>query len=440
MRWRTFLPHFAGALWRGRRLRGEALRDFQDRRARAIVRFAVARAPFYRQHFAGQSLHDWPTLPTTDKAWMMANFDGFNTLGIRGTEAMAVALRAEATRDFVPTLHGVTVGISSGTSGHRGLFLVSPDEQAAWAGFLLARLLPSFRLRGFSLAFFLRSNSNLYESLGGRWLRFRYHDVMTPLETSIATLNRDRPDIVVAPPALLVLLAEALQAGTLRIRPERLISVADVLEPQDRDYLAGAFACPVQQIYQCTEGLLALSCPHGSLHLQEDLVAVQLEPLGEERYTPIVTDLWRRTQPIIRYRLNDVVRVDSRPCPCGSGFRVLAQVEGRCDDIVYFHARDGALRRFFPDTVRRMILLASLHILDYRAEQTRPGQLRVHLQASAEVDFSEVVAGVRESVARTLAEYDCQPCDLAIESGVPTLAAGEKRRRVRRVGDGCEFS
>jgi phenylacetate-coenzyme A ligase PaaK-like adenylate-forming protein len=106
---------------------------------------------------------------------------------------------------------------------------------------------------------------------------------------------------------LLGALADELAQSRLRIHPQRLISVAETLEPQDRERLQGAFQAPVHEIYQCTEGLLAISCAHGSLHIQEDLVALQFEPLddqgarlGAERVTPIVTDLWRRTQPIIR--------------------------------------------------------------------------------------------------------------------------------------------
>ena len=126
-----------------RHLRGDALCRFQDRCARAAAAYAAARAPFYRAHFAGHDLAAWRTLPTVDKARMMANFDTFNTCGMTLAEALDAALRAERCRDFSPQVRGLTVGLSSGTSGHRGLFLVSRAEQAAWAGTILARALPA---------------------------------------------------------------------------------------------------------------------------------------------------------------------------------------------------------------------------------------------------------------------------------------------------------
>lgn len=417
----TFLRSYLGARWRFRHLRGEALVRFQNERAEAVVAYARRHAPFYRGHQG-----DWRSLPVIDKAAMMASFDTFNTRGVRRDDAMAVALRAETDRNFSPTLGGLTVGLSSGTSGHRGLFLVDRDEQLRWAGTILARALPRLR-RGLRLAFFLRSNSNLYQTLG-RWIDFRYYDLMAPLGESIAALNAQQPHIVVGPPSLLAMLADARE---LRIHPERLISVAEVLEPQDEARLRERFGAEVHQVYQCTEGLLALSCARGSLHVQEDVVALQFEPAGEGRVTPIVTDLWRRTQPIIRYRLNDVLTLADTPCPCGSAFRVIERIEGRCDDVCHFIQHDGSLRPFFSDALRRMVLLSDERIVDYQLVQHHPGELRVRLQVRSE--FATVAAQLRATVEREIAHYGCQPPALNIEEGLEPIRAGEKRRRVKRM-------
>jgi len=420
----AFVESYVAARWRFRHLRGAALVRYQDERARRIVDYAMRHSGFYRAHFAGGG--DWRALPTIDKRAMMENFDTFNTRGISLDDAMAVALRAENDRNFAPTIGGVTVGLSSGTSGHRGLFLVDAREQMIWAATILARALPSLaRVR---LAFFLRSNSNLYQSLGRR-IEFRYFDLMTPVDVVVEALNDYQPDIIAAPPSLLAMLAAA---PALRIRPQRLVSVAEVLEPQDEEWLRAAFGVPVHQVYQCTEGLLAVSCERGSLHVQEDIVALQFEDLDSEgRVTPIVTDLRRRTQPIIRYRLNDAVVLSRDACACGSAFRVLARVEGRCDDVCTFTQRDGTPRAFFPDTLRRIILLADPRIDDYEIVQERPDHLRIHLATRA--DFADVSNALRNVVASTFDQYGCTMPDLQITEGLVKGRAGEKRRRVRRV-------
>ncbi len=432
----TFAAGYAAAHWRWRVLDPAALQAFQDGRARQIVAYAAAHSPFYRNHWQGHDLEHWRSLPTVDKAAMMANFGAFNTCGITSAAAMSVALAAEQSRDFTPTIDGLTVGLSSGTSGHRGLFLVSPAEQAMWAGVILARALHTLRAGRTRVAFFLRSHSNLYQQVNGALLQLRYFDLMAPLAGSIAALNRYQPHIVVGPPSLLGFLADAHESGTMHIHPQRLISVAEVLEPQDEARLAAVFQAPVHQVYQCTEGLIAVSCARGSLHIQEDIVALQCEPLDGERVTPIVTDLWRRTQPIIRYRLNDVLQLGG-PCSCGSSFRTIARIEGRRDDVCYFLARDNAVhdrrRPFFPDTIRRMILLAGEGIADYQAVQEHDGQLLVHLVLTPSADRQQVVEAVRASVCATVDHYGCRPPEVDVDTCLPPLPPGRKRRRVQRL-------
>jgi putative adenylate-forming enzyme len=425
----VLLRSYFGARRRFRRLRGQALEAYQDRKAQQIVEYARRHSRFFREYLDGWKPTQWREMPTVDKSLMMARFDDYNTAGITRDMAMDIALRAERERDFSPTVGGLTVGISSGTSGHRGLFLVGPEEQAAWAGHLLARIEPRFQVGGYRVAFFLRSNSNLYQSLRSRWVDFRYFDLTVPVGEAVATLNAQKPHLLAGPPSLLSMLAESAQRGDLRIRPERLFSFAEVLDPEDRTRIAEAFDCRVDQAYQCTEGLMALSCPRGSLHVQEDLVAVQTEPLGGGRFTPIVTDLRRRVQPIIRYRLNDVLVFDPNPCPCGSAFRVIARIEGRRDDLCRFPTWDGSCI-VFPDTLRRAILLAGTGIREFLAVQERPGALRVHLDTESDASYPEIAARVEESLRRELAAVGCRIEQLDLHPGVPVVVPGTKRRRI----------
>ncbi|HEX7734122.1 MAG TPA: F390 synthetase-related protein [Ktedonobacteraceae bacterium] len=465
----SIAAHFVRARWRWQHLRGADLERYQEQRARLVMEYAREHAPFYRSHWFGHDLRDWRALPVVDKRLMMASFDTFNTRGIRREQAMEIALRAERERDFRPQLAGLTIGLSSGTSGHRGLFLVSPREQAAWAGTILARALHTLPRGTLRVAFFLRSNSNLYEQVGSTVIRFRYFDLMLPLAEAVVALNDFQPHLIVGPPSLLGFLAREHQSGELRVRPQRLISVAEVLEQQEQRRIEAAFQAPVHQIYQCTEGLLAVSCSRGSLHIQEDAVALQFEPLSagkqaeqqaaasalagaasaftqkqnerpeqkqDERVMPIVTDLWRTTQPIIRYRLNDVLQLAAQPCVCGSAFRVIRAIEGRCDDVCYFSSRAGGTRLFYPDTIRRMILLASQEIADYQVMQRQSGHLTVALTVAPGASFASVSASVLSSIQATIASYDCQPALVEIAEGIPSLVPGVKRRRVQRVDQG----
>lgn len=75
---------------------------------------------------------------------------------------------------------------------------------------------------------------------------------------------------------------------------------------------------PLEQIYMATEGLLAVTCRDGTLHLCEDSVKFEFEPVGEGLVSPLVTAFRRQAQIMARYRLNDLLRLSTSPCRCGS--------------------------------------------------------------------------------------------------------------------------
>ena len=376
------------------RFRGrDALERWQDRRVRRHLRRVLPASPYYRERFGGAA--DWRDAPTTDKAAMMAEFDRLNTVGVGREEALGVALEAESSRDFAPMVGRITVGLSSGTSGSRGVFLASPAERARWAGTILAKALPSSLLIGprHRIAFFLRANSNLYDTVRSRRVRFEFFDLMAPLEDHLARLDALAPTVLVAPPSMLRMLSEARNAGALAATPGKVISVAEVLDPLDAVHIARAFGGPIHQIYQATEGLLGTTCAHGTLHLAEDGLVIQREYLDPDhtRFTPVITDFRRVSQPILRYRLDDVLVLRPEPCPCGSVMTALDCVEGRADDLFYLPpAAGGPLRPVFPDFVRRAIIAASDGILAYGVRQVAADGIELFLRVRPGGEPSEI--------------------------------------------------
>jgi phenylacetate-CoA ligase len=174
----------------------------------------------------------------------------------------------------------------------------------------------------------------------------------------------------------------------------------------------------------------------GVLHVLEDGVALQYEPVEERdptRVSPIVTDLWRTTQPIIRYRLNDILVLNREPCACACRFRRIERIEGRKDDIFHFHQEDGAVRLIFPDVIRRAVLLASDDIVDYEVVQDRVGSVRIHFVHRQKASYDAVAESLRRSVEQTLREYACTATSIEIEGRLPSRSRSEKRRRIRRM-------
>lgn len=417
------------AYWRTRRLRFATRARLEQHQARELARFLPALCLTSR-HFApfkGLPLTRWPQM---DKALMMANFDAMNTAGLQLKHVMQVALDAERSRDFTPTIGGISVGLSSGTSGRRGVFAVSAKEKAQWAGVMLAKALPQGLLAGERVALFLRANSNLYTAVRNRWLTFSFFDLFQPFDQHLQALAACQPTIIVAPAQVLRQLALAVLSGRLAIAPKRVISVAEVLEPQDRILIEQAFGQP-HEIYQATEGFLASTCEQGVLHLNEEYLHVEPEWLddAQRRFVPVITDFTRTTQPVVRYRLNDVLLARAQPCTCGRVTRALDGIEGRCDDLLMLPGRSGQALPVFADLLSRALAQALPPEADYRLVQNGPAALRLHAELAP-----PALEALRAHLARVLADLgvDEQALRWELESTVPPFDPTAKRRRIIR--------
>lgn len=356
----------------------------------------------------------------------MANFDAINTVNIKLEEALAVAIKSEENRDFSPTIKGITVGLSSGTSGNRGVFLASEKERAYWVALVLDRVLEfSFKKR--SIAFFLRANSNLYNSVKSKLLAFHFFDLLDSLDVHIERLNTLQPDILVAQPSMLLELANEIEANRLAIKPKKVISVAEVLTPEDKTYLSNVFKQTIHQVYQCTEGFFASSCEHGTLHFNEDFLIIEKKYVDEEqsRFHPIITDLKRRSQPIIRYELNDIIQ-EKTNCPCGSKLMAIEAIEGRSDDILIFRNTENQEVKIFPDFFRRAIILADNAINDYALIQTDSNKLLLYTKSQHKNSFQLAC----EAIQDLLKKSDIFEVEISQTNHNHTLK-GQKLRRIK---------
>jgi len=401
------LQHYLQAKRRMRFSRSQ-LERFQSHHREKIIQFAKEQSTFYREH-SGEVL---------SKKEMMENFSSFNTKSIDRDAAFALALDAEKKRDFTAQLEGVTVGLSSGTSGNRGLFLISEEERLSWCGHVLARVLPKAPWRRQKIAFFLRANSPLYETVNSRRLEFTYFDLLENPDSLYEKVKAYQPDVLVAPPSMLRMLIGSCS-------PQRIVSVAETLFSTDRKQLEEGFGQQIFQVYQCTEGFLGFTCSHGTLHLNEDLITVEKEYLSERSFVPIITDLFRKSQPIIRYRLDDVLVEKAEPCPCGCVFQPIERIEGRCDDILYVQMADGKTKPVFPDFVCRKIVSASEEISDYAVVQIALDEWEIYLKPM-------LSHPVYEAFQELFDQLGCLPPKLNFTDQMPPRDPRAKLRRIYR--------
>lgn len=376
-----FLKGFFNAKM-GKRLSRQQLENKQIALFHRFEKTVLNLSPFYQKYAQNSPTPNKDIFsllkhyPIINKAIHIENFDLINTAQLDKNGALQTAINSEKSRDFTPLYKGFSVGLSSGTSGNRGLFVTSDQERAEWAGYIIGKLLPLSYQRQ-RVAFFLRANNNLYERANGLLLQFRFFDLLDGIDAHVAKLAEFNPSILIAPASVLTKIAQIIPT----LKPRKIISVAEVLEPEEKRFLEQHFQQTIHQVYQCTEGFLAATCNEGHLHLNEDSLIIEKHWLDKEsgRFSPVITDLKRKTQPVVRYLLDDILILDNTPCPCGSSQTRLKSIEGRKDDVLRFKTLQNEPIDVFPDFIRNTLIMTSAELKEYQVIQVGQKQLCINL-------------------------------------------------------------
>lgn len=210
----TFLKTFIQTRWLHNFKSREALENYQKKQLAAYMDFLKRESPYFKNGVPSDFDH-------MDKAFMMSHFNELNTQGVDRDEALALAIESEKTRNFTELKGEIAVGLSSGTSGHRGLFITTEKERSMWAAAILAKMLPKGKLFGHRIAFFLRADNELYQTINTALIRLEYFDIFKNTDEHIERLNSYQPTIVVAPASMLIELSKRLKAGELVIHPQK---------------------------------------------------------------------------------------------------------------------------------------------------------------------------------------------------------------------------
>lgn len=405
---------FARTRWLAARLRTtDDVRRHRDRQLARMMREVIPGCAYYRD----LGITRFDALPIMDKAAVLANFPALNQGGLT-VEAVRAAIERGDEK-----LGGYAFGRSTGTSGNRGYFVISDRERFVWLGTILAKTLPDALWTRHRVALALPGLSTLYQSAsGGSRVQLAFFDLALGVDAWADRLAAFAPDTIVAPPKVLRLLAER---GQLPAR--HIFSGAEVLDPIDQAIIEAATGRTVRQIYMATEGLLGVSCPHGTLHLAEDAVAFEWERPSADSplVTPIITDFTRRAQVMARYRMNDLIELDDAPCGCGSPLQPVKRIEGRQDDVFLMAARDGTLRMVTPDILRNAVIDSDPAIDDFRIVQTGASEIEVALVET--IDAGPIVAALTALADR----LGLAPVSVSVTRELD-IPFDRKLRRVRR--------
>jgi phenylacetate-coenzyme A ligase PaaK-like adenylate-forming protein len=406
--------HVARLSWSQAEIKAE-----RQRALRETLAFAKAKSPWHARRLSGFNAEtfaeaDLTRLPVMTKSDVMSNWDEVVTdrrLTLAGCNAEITAKLEGKTKDYY--LNDYLVIATGGSSGVRGVFPWSWDEFIEIACVTFRYQLrdePPERLLGRRLLAVIEAGEIVH---GSPFLfsvstdpaaQVQWFPADTPLTGLVTALNAAQPTQINCFGSVMGELGAEALSGRLNISPHRVTTNSEPLLPEARDAVRKVWSVEINNMWGCVEvGHIGIECDgHEGMHMTDDLIITEFvddrnqptrDPDAIDRV--LVTSLFGRTMPLIRYELTDIPVPDDKSCSCGAHFPLVRGVKGRADDIFVY---SGGIH--IHPLVFRTPLGQNPDIAEYQVLQTKDGA-KIGVVATGPIDIAalrqEVVAGLAKS-------------------------------------------
>jgi phenylacetate-CoA ligase len=161
--------------------------------------------------------------------------------------------------------------------------------------------------------------------------------------------NRLKPTLLFGHAHSIFILAEYVRDLAIDvIQPKGIIATSMSLLPHERKIIENVFRVKVFDRYGCEEvSLIASECEiHNGMHLNIEHLFIEFLDDSENPVHPgepgkiVVTDLFNKAMPFIRYQVDDIGVPSIRKCLCGRGLPIMEKVSGRLADFLV--KKDGS--------------------------------------------------------------------------------------------------
>ncbi|MBS2017103.1 MAG: phenylacetate--CoA ligase family protein [Deltaproteobacteria bacterium] len=403
----------------------DELLAYQRARVAELVAFACRASPFYRERFGLLDARevDLEALPTLDKVTMMNAFDRIVTDPRVRLERLEPHLATLADDDLFEGEHRVMT--SSGSSGRRGVYVY---DRSAWV-VAMAGVLRWLRMLGAGPRLPRRRRSAAIGAPDGKHMTYRMSktlDVgigimrrlssMEPIERLCGELDDFQPEVMNAYPSIAAMLASEQLEGRLRIRPRVVCTSSEMRTAEMTEVIRRAWGVMPFDCLGLTEtGILAVDCSeHRGMHVFEDLCVFEVVGADGKPASPrtagarvLITNLFNRTQPLVRFEVTDLVTVDDTPCACGRSSLRITAIDGRTEDVLLVKGKPvHPLHLIGP-------ISAIVAVRQYQVVQ-QGDRLVVSILLAAGAGANETSARVRSALSASLASIGAGAAEIEV--------------------------
>ena len=424
----------------------------REERLRSLVCYAKEHSPYFKEAYQGIgddfALSD---LPPTSKRVLMEDYEKWVTDPRVTYDGVFeyVNSPAAAAGGYLGDYSAIT---TSGTTGNPMPMVRDAYHNMIHGAMMQERLLrqtePDLMIpvnNKLAAVVFLDPHVSSYSSL----LRTKkaypgYEDniLAVPINADIATivdeLNRFQPDLITGYPSVMGALANAQKDGRLNISPKAVACSAEVLTERVYQALRSVFGCPVLNNYCSTEGgEAAMSCDQGKLHVNDDWVIIEPvdregNPVKEGEWSDgiYITDLTNYVQPIIRYHMEDKVKLLKEPCPCGSSLPVMEILGRTTENLVV-----GGMELLGINVEYLIMYVEGVYAL--QVVQTGDRDFEIRMIPESEDQRQSAFEEAKEALETFFAKNGCPPVTIRMSSKPPIHSQrGGKVKSIVKAFDG----
>ncbi len=433
----------------------------RDARLAQLLRTAFADSPFYlaRRPGGASALPPLEAVEPVGKAELMRHFDDWAT-DRQITRASVDEFLSDPERLADAYLGKYLVWTSSGTTGEPGIFVQDPLSLAAYDAIDALRLqdlgTPSMAWPAWGGAqrfAFVAATGGHFAGVASierlrriaasaplllQWMTpvMQTFSVLQPMDELADALMNFAPTVLISYPSCADALALMQSEGRLKLALSQVWLGGEQLSDEQRERIRTAFSCTLRNNYGASECYaMACECPAGRLHLNHDWLILepvdrQLRPVppGEASDSVLLTNLANRTQPLIRYKLGDSVRVCTEGCSCGSGFPAI-EVQGRADHTLVLHDTQRREVRLLPLALSTVIEEGAL-VTQFQLLCTSPNRLELRFE-DAVSDPKAAFARAKKALAAFLAAQGLM--HVRVEHGTAAPLRHPRSGKVERV-------
>lgn len=348
----------------------ETLRQLQEKRIKFLVNFAYKNSPIYHQKLrnAGITPQDITKLEDIQKIPLITK-----------EEIRTVFPQGIVTPRF--RQGNCTVKTTSGTSGSVFTVLYDREAEAHFRAISYRDHLAQ-GLRPWHKFFFLHHDpAQLKRPSRNPFQRVRGVSGVLPEEELVEQARWFQPDFMGGHPSTYVAMARVVKNNEINdLNPQTVLLGGEVAYPSYRTYIEKIFKCRTLNRYGAYEAhSIAWECQNHSMHINADSVLVEFLKEGEpvapkERGEIVITNLWNRAMPLIRYRMGDIGIPSEESCECGRGLPLMKDLEGRTDDFIVLPSG-----RAVPPTRLIPPFFLTPHVDQFKMIQETPSDIQIQV-------------------------------------------------------------